>query len=66
MFAGVAGGRISNVSHNIDADLGDFNGRDMVKEESSYMVRFKHWTGIAWPGAYLALIVFPSCFSAPT
>ena len=67
MFASVAGSRVHNVSHNIDVDLGDFDGHSLVKKKgSSYIVRFKHCTGIACPGAYLALTVFPPCFSALT
>lgn len=66
MFASVAGSRVRNVSHNIDAGLGDFNGHILVEKGASYIVRFKHCTGMACPGAYLALTVFPPCFSALT
>lgn len=66
MFASVAESRVHNVSHNIDVGLGDFNGHVLIERGSSYIVRFKHCTGIACPGAYLARTVFPPCFSALT
>ena len=36
MFASVAGSRVHNVSHNIDVDLGDFDGHSLVKKKGHH------------------------------